>query len=121
MAAVTVVKGDLDAKLGMIAELTDKRADWEWAPDPENKGIFLRNNEFSTKVHVTWQALSDNTLETVKAACVQGKNVDHITRVTGYFSTVSNWNKGKLAELKDRARVGQHFTECASCGGEDAF
>ena len=30
--------------------------------------------------------------------------VDHITRVTGYFSKVSGWNKGKKAELKDRFR-----------------
>ncbi|HEX7318991.1 MAG TPA: anaerobic ribonucleoside-triphosphate reductase [bacterium] len=32
------------------------------------------------------------------------KNIDHITRVTGYFSKVSGWNKGKRAELKDRFR-----------------
>ena len=31
-------------------------------------------------------------------------NVDHITRVTGYFTKVSGWNKGKKAELKDRYR-----------------
>jgi anaerobic ribonucleoside-triphosphate reductase len=30
--------------------------------------------------------------------------VDHITRVTGYFTKVSSWNKGKKAELKDRHR-----------------
>ena len=30
--------------------------------------------------------------------------IDHITRVTGYFSKVSGWNKGKKAELKDRFR-----------------
>ncbi|MEO0077014.1 MAG: anaerobic ribonucleoside-triphosphate reductase [candidate division WOR-3 bacterium] len=29
-------------------------------------------------------------------------DVDHITRVTGYFSRVSGWNKGKKAELRDR-------------------
>jgi len=32
------------------------------------------------------------------------ENIDHITRVTGYFSKVSGWNKGKRAELKDRYR-----------------
>ena len=32
------------------------------------------------------------------------ENVDHITRVTGYFTKVSGWNKGKKAELKDRYR-----------------
>jgi hypothetical protein len=28
----------------------------------------------------------------------------HVTRVVGYFSRVSNWNKSKLGELKDRHR-----------------
>jgi anaerobic ribonucleoside-triphosphate reductase len=31
-------------------------------------------------------------------------HVDGITRVTGYFSKISGWNKGKQAELKDRFR-----------------
>lgn len=30
--------------------------------------------------------------------------VDGITRITGYFTRVSSWNKGKLGELKDRYR-----------------
>jgi ribonucleoside-triphosphate reductase len=34
----------------------------------------------------------------------QSHLVDHITRVTGYFTKVSGWNKGKKAELKDRYR-----------------
>ncbi len=32
------------------------------------------------------------------------ERVDHITRVTGYFTKVSGWNKGKKAELRDRYR-----------------
>ena len=32
------------------------------------------------------------------------KNVYSITRVTGYFSKTSMWNKGKIAELRDRFR-----------------
>jgi len=36
-------------------------------------------------------------------------NVEGITRVTGYFSKVPGWNKGKLGELKDRYRSGGHF------------
>ena len=31
-------------------------------------------------------------------------NVEGITRITGYFTKVSSWNKGKLGELKDRYR-----------------
>jgi len=34
----------------------------------------------------------------------KSSNIDHITRVTGYFTKVSGWNKGKKAELKDRFR-----------------
>ncbi|MEE9118252.1 MAG: anaerobic ribonucleoside-triphosphate reductase [Calditrichia bacterium] len=30
-------------------------------------------------------------------------NVEHITRVTGFFSKVEGWNSGKIGELKDRA------------------
>ncbi len=29
-------------------------------------------------------------------------HVEYITRVTGFFSKVGSWNKGKLAELRDR-------------------
>lgn len=36
----------------------------------------------------------------------QTNDVDHITRVTGYFSRVSGWNLGKKAELKDRYKKG---------------
>ena len=32
-------------------------------------------------------------------------SVDGITRITGYFTRTSSWNKGKRAELKDRRRV----------------
>lgn len=31
-------------------------------------------------------------------------NVDGITRITGYFTKISSWNKGKKGELKDRFR-----------------
>jgi len=33
------------------------------------------------------------------------KNVDGITRITGYFTKISTWNRGKLAELEDRHRT----------------
>lgn len=39
-----------------------------------------------------------------KCICCGSENVEHITRVTGFFSKVASWNKGKVAELKDRNR-----------------
>lgn len=38
------------------------------------------------------------------------ENIDGITRITGYFSKVTGWNKGKIGELKDRFRS-QAFIE----------
>ena len=32
------------------------------------------------------------------------ENVDGITRITGYFTRTSSWNRGKRAELRDRRR-----------------
>lgn len=37
------------------------------------------------------------------------ENVDGITRITGYFTKVSSWNKGKLGELHDRYRNDNQF------------
>lgn len=36
-------------------------------------------------------------------------NLEHMTRVTGFFSKVESWNKGKIAELRDRYRNRGHF------------
>ncbi|MCX8021845.1 MAG: anaerobic ribonucleoside-triphosphate reductase [Syntrophorhabdaceae bacterium] len=38
-------------------------------------------------------------------------DVDGITRITGYFTKISGWNKGKLGELKDRYRNGEYFSK----------
>jgi len=38
-------------------------------------------------------------------------DVDGITRITGYFTKVSSWNKGKLGELRDRYRNMEYFSE----------
>ena len=48
-------------------------------------------------------------LRSTCAYCGSG-DVDGITRITGYFTKVSSWNKGKLGELKNRYR-NQAFLE----------
>ncbi|MFH1075523.1 MAG: anaerobic ribonucleoside-triphosphate reductase [Pseudomonadota bacterium] len=37
------------------------------------------------------------------------EEVEGITRITGYFTRISSWNKGKLGELKDRYRNNGFF------------
>lgn len=34
----------------------------------------------------------------------RGVDIEQITRITGYFTKLSGWNKGKLGELKARHR-----------------
>ena len=59
----------------------------------------------TTMHHIADFAILGNTIETLLAACKSGCDVDHVTRVTGYFSKVSGWNKGKKQELLDRHRT----------------
>jgi anaerobic ribonucleoside-triphosphate reductase len=47
------------------------------------------------------------SMEEVKEArCphCDSKKVIGISRVVGYYSVIENWNKGKIAELKDRQK-----------------
>ena len=74
-----------------------------------NLGIFLRQDKFDTEIHVPWVNLEKVSLEDLQLQLTGGKDVEQITRVTGFFSKVSSWNKGKLAELKDRHRCQEYF------------
>jgi len=37
--------------------------------------------------------------------------VEGITRITGYFTKIASWNKGKLGELRDRYRNQEYFAD----------
>jgi len=39
------------------------------------------------------------------------QRVEGITRITGYFTKISSWNKGKIGELHDRYRNQDYFSE----------
>ena len=89
-------------KLEDLKSWIDSNEGWEYETD--DRGLLVRNTTQGTATHCTFAAIDGNSLETLTSACTQGKDVDHITRVTGYFSKTSGWNKGKAAELKDRHR-----------------
>ena len=55
-------------------------------------------------VRIDIAKLPDLTWEKIKGVLAHGRDVEHATRITGYFSRVSAWNKGKTAELQDRHR-----------------
>lgn len=70
-----------------------------------DNGVFVKNKTFETETHFTWDAIEENELESLLLNTSHGRNVEQMTRVTGYFSRVGAWNKGKVAELNDRSRV----------------
>jgi anaerobic ribonucleoside-triphosphate reductase len=47
----------------------------------------------------------------LKEACphCQSTNIEGITRITGYFSRITGWNRGKTGELKDRYRSNENL------------
>ena len=78
-----------------------------WRQDDEGN-LLLRHDDFdkeNEKVKIEPQALAKLTPQKLEQVLVGGRNIEHITRITGYFSKVSGWNKGKKAELVDRERV----------------
>jgi len=72
--------------------------------DEHGPGLLACSKNWNTKTHIGWDALDSYPIPVIRAACVRGHDVDHITRVTGYFSRTGGWNKGKTGELKDRHR-----------------
>lgn len=72
-------------------------------------GILVINTMYSTKTHFTKDAILANEAPVLLAATHHGKNLTHVTRITGYFSRIEGWNKGKLGELKDRYKNNGHI------------
>ncbi len=68
-------------------------------------GLLVNDLAMKTETFFTDDGIEARNLEQLIFCTHQGKHVEQITRVTGYFSKVKNWNKGKLAELKDRRRT----------------
>ena len=66
--------------------------------------VVAADSDVHPVTNFTAEVLSGLTWPAVRGHAAQGHDVDHISRVTGYFSYVSRWNKGKAAELKDRDR-----------------
>ena len=101
---------ELDKFINYLSENGDT-FEWQEGELENKKGIFVKNNQFDTKTHFTYEVIEKFDLNALITQTYHGKNVEHITRVTGFFSKVGSWNKGKLGELKDRHRVGDKELE----------
>ena len=81
--------------------------EYEWASGGHDgtDGIFVMNKVYEAETHYTQKAIEAHELSTLLSHSRQGRNTEKITRVTGFFSKVGSWNKGKTGELKDRHRT----------------
>jgi anaerobic ribonucleoside-triphosphate reductase len=79
----------------------------EWTEDDEGN-LYLRHSIYdkaNEKIKIEPKALTNLTPQMLEQILIGGRNIEHITRITGYFSRVSGWNQGKRGELTDRKRV----------------
>ena len=65
-----------------------------------------QNDQIAFSPEFTTCNLCHRTSRGLRSSCSYcgSKEVDGITRITGYFTKVSSWNKGKLGELRNRYR-----------------
>ena len=78
----------------------------------DDEFAYFRNNDLpwyannpDNCTRVTKNLFKDLTPERLMNEINRGLELEHITRITGYFTKISQWNKGKMGELRDRIRV----------------
>jgi anaerobic ribonucleoside-triphosphate reductase len=85
----------------------------EARPSPESLANFVtktfqltHNDQVAFSPEFTTCNACARTARGLMARCAYcgSEDVDGITRITGYFTKISSWNKGKLGELRDRYR-----------------
>ncbi len=91
----------------------------EERPDPASLANFVekvfrqtQNDQIAFSPEFTTCLTCGRTSRGLGAQCphCHSDEVEGITRITGYFTKISSWNKGKLGELHDRSRNRGFFT-----------
>ena len=79
-----------------------------WSYEEQNgRGfLYLHSKKWEETIKVDMNRLNELSEDEISRMLSAGKNVEQITRVTGFFSKVSGWNKGKRGELEERYRSG---------------
>lgn len=88
-------------KAEFLGNLSEGNFEWQ---EVEN-GIEVKNLNFDTVTLFGYPAIERESWDSLEVASHQAKNIQGITRVSGYFSIVQKWNPGKRAELLDRHRT----------------
>lgn len=70
----------------------------------ENDAIKILNHNLKTAYVLDVEAILDYTVAGIIEALETGvtEKLYSVTRIVGYYSRTSNWNKSKIGELRDR-------------------
>jgi len=90
---------------------------WLSEKNPSPEGIYELTKKIATKTAIQYFAFTKDLSVCSNCNFTSGglvdtcpncssKNIDWWSRITGYYQNVAGWNKGKLAELRDRRRYG---------------
>ena len=78
---------------------------WNYEEKNGRSFLYLHSKKWEETIKVDLSRLNNFSENEISRVLSGGKNVEQITRVTGFFSKVSAWNKGKIGELKQRYRT----------------
>ncbi|MCX5906224.1 MAG: hypothetical protein NTY64_03305 [Deltaproteobacteria bacterium] len=72
-----------------------------------------QNDQIAFSPEFTTCTACERTARGLNDHCIYcgSTQVEGITRITGYFTKISSWNKGKLGELRDRYRNRGYFND----------
>jgi hypothetical protein len=84
----------------------------EWLGVKEGKTtsedkVLIRFKKTDAKFAVSVAAIRDHSWDELHDVLVGKRSprvMTHVTRIVGYYSQLQNWNRSKLAELRDRHR-----------------
>ncbi|RLI94338.1 MAG: anaerobic ribonucleoside-triphosphate reductase [Candidatus Altiarchaeales archaeon] len=90
---------------------------WLGEQNPSPEGIYELTRKISLKTAIQYFAFTKDLSVCRDCSFVTGgfvdrcpncnsSRIDYWSRITGYYQNISGWNKGKIAELRDRARYG---------------
>lgn len=78
---------------------------------PEDSGFKVDNDTLKTSYLVPVKVILKTPLRHLILSLESGtfERLQGVTRIVGYYSRVSNWNKSKIGELRDRQAGREHY------------
>jgi len=73
----------------------------------EDDVVLIVNSSNGARFSLSVSAILEHewdVLESVLLGNRQPRVMTHVTRIVGYFSQLQNWNRSKIAELRDRQK-----------------